>query len=174
VSSCLSPQLQATELHELELHELELHELELHEFELQYMPLHDVELHELLDQPLFSEMSDDHVVEDHEVDDHDVDDHEVESQGAPRTSCSPVTRSGWPSWFRSTWTWNLPRLPSSEPAPSERTNPVFAQSPAPMLWSAPAASTSPDPPPDRYWEARNVLPIRMLFTEPGRRDGFAW
>jgi hypothetical protein len=43
-----------------------------------------------------------------------------------------------------------------------------------MLWKAPAASTSPCPPPVRYWEARKVLPIRMLFTVPGRRDGFAW
>jgi hypothetical protein len=43
-----------------------------------------------------------------------------------------------------------------------------------MLWTAPAASTSPDPPPDRYWEARNVLPIRIDFTVFGRSDGFAW
>ncbi len=111
------------------------------------MPLHDVELHELLDQPLFSEISDDHVVEDHDVEDHDVDDHEVESHGAPRTSCSPVTRSSWPSWFRSAWTWNRPRLPSSVPAPSDRTNPPFAQSPLLMLEKAPDRVDEPRPAP---------------------------
>jgi hypothetical protein len=55
----------------------------------------------LLDHPLFSAIRDDQEVDDHEFDDQEVDDHEVESQGAPSTSCSPVTRSGWPSWFRS-------------------------------------------------------------------------
>jgi hypothetical protein len=128
----------------------------------------------LLDHPLFSAINDDHAVEDHEFDDHDVDDHEFESHGAPRTSISPVTRSGSPSWFTSAYTWNLPRLPSREPAPSDRINPAFAQSPLPMLCRAPTTSTIPAPPPVRYWEARNVLPIRMLLTVLGLRVGFAW
>jgi hypothetical protein len=43
-----------------------------------------------------------------------------------------------------------------------------------MPWRAAAASTIPAPPPERYWEARSVLPIRMLFTALGWREGFAW
>jgi hypothetical protein len=87
------PQLQAVELQLVELQLVELHDVELHDVELQYMPLQDVELHEVLDQPELLAINDDHEVEDHDVEDHDVDDHEVESHGAPRTSCSPETRS---------------------------------------------------------------------------------
>jgi hypothetical protein len=152
---------------------LELHEFELQEFEFQYIPLQELELHELLDHPLFSAINDDHDVDDQEFDDQEVDDHEFESHGAPRTSCSPVTRSGMPSWFRSVWTWKRPRLASSEPAPSDRIKPMFAQAPLPMLCRAPAASTIPAPPPVRYWEARMVLPKRMLLTSLGRSEGSA-
>jgi hypothetical protein len=41
-------------------------------------------------------------------------------------------------------------------------------------WTALAASRRPLPPPVRYWEARNVLPIRIPFTVFGRREGFTW
>src|SRR5262245_58123529 len=125
------------------------------------MPLHDVELQEVLDHPGFSEISDDHDVDDQDVEDHEVEDHDVESHGVPRTSCSPSTSSRSPSPSRSACTCPRPRLFSREPFPADLFSPALAHSPAPIDPIAPAASTRPDEPPVRYWDARNVLPMRI-------------
>jgi hypothetical protein len=161
-------QLQVSELQEVLLQEVELHDVLLHEVELQDVPLHDVPLHDVESQPGSSDVREDH----------DVEDQDVEFHRSPSTSTSPLTRSSSPSPSRSAYTWKVPRLSSIDPRPLEGTSPWFAGAyryfPLRVAFTAPYASTSPDPDALPSELDLSAVPMSAAFATSGVSEGSAW
>jgi hypothetical protein len=161
-------QLQVSELHDVLLQDMELHDVLLHDVELQDVPLHEVPLHEVESQPELSDVREDQ----------DVEDQDVEFHRSPSTSTSPLTRSSSPSPSGSAYTWRVPRLSSIEPRPLEGTSPWFAGAyryfPVRVAFTAPYASTSPDPDALPRELDLSAVPISVAFATSGVSDGSAW
>jgi hypothetical protein len=159
----LISQLQVIELHDVLLQEVELHDVELHE-----VPLQDVLLHDVLSQPELSDRREDQDVDDQEVDDHLF----------PSASTSPLTGSSSPSPSKSAYTRKVPRLSSIRPVPVDGTSPTFAGEyryfPFRVAFTAPYASTSPDPEPLPRDVDLSAVPMSAALATSGVREGSAW
>jgi hypothetical protein len=159
--------------HDVAPHDVAPHDVAPHDVALQLVPLQLVPLHEVALHPGETQTNDDH-----EVAPHDVDDHEVAVHGIPRTSISPSIRSGTPSPFGSAYTRNEPRLWCSDPSPVDGISPTFAGAhrnlPLRAARTAPAASTSPAPPCERYVDDLKVVPSSVAFATSGVIHGSAW